>query len=101
MEFSTKDVINRLVENENCAKNVATAAVDATIQAMFDLLNHEDCTKLRIKNIGIFSVSEREGHLGRNPRTGESVEVKPSRGVSFKAARALKLNLNDNTFYPE
>ena len=101
MEFSTKDVINRLVENENCAKNVATAAVDATIQAMFDLLNHEDCTKLRIKNIGIFSVSEREGHLGRNPRTGESVEVRPSRGVSFKAARALKLALNDNTFYPE
>jgi nucleoid DNA-binding protein len=101
MEFSTKDVVARLVENEKCAKNVAVAAVDATIQAMFDLLKSDDCTKLRIKNIGIFSVSERDGHLGRNPRTGESVEVKPSRGVSFKAARALKLELNDNTFYPD
>ena len=97
MELSTKDVIERVVANQNCAKNVATLAVEATIQAMFELLTTDDCTRLRIKNIGIFSVNERDACIRRNPRTNEPVPVEPSTGVSFRAAKRFKEVLNDHS----
>lgn len=47
-----------------------------------------------VKGFGSFSISERKARTGRNPRTGEALEIPASKSVSFKAAKALKDAVN-------
>ena len=44
--------------------------------------------------VGKFSLSERGARMGRNPRTGESIEIGPSKSLKFTAAAALKKRLS-------
>jgi DNA-binding protein HU-beta len=46
--------------------------------------------EVRINGFGSFSVSERAARTGRNPATGESIKIKASKNVRFKAAKAMK-----------
>jgi DNA-binding protein HU-beta len=47
-----------------------------------------------LNGFGIFEVRERAARVGRNPRTGESLKIKPARVPAFKAGTALKAALN-------
>ena len=68
--------------------------VDTIFREMSDALVNGDRVELR--NFGAFSVKEREARTGRNPRTGEAVEVEAKRIPAFKAGKALRDRLNDN-----
>ena len=46
--------------------------------------------KIAIANLGTFEVRERAARTGKNPRTGEAVEIAAKRIPAFKAAKALK-----------
>lgn len=59
---------------------------------MTDALCRGDRVELR--GFGAFSVKEREARVGRNPRTGEAVEVEPKKMPFFKTGKALKDRLN-------
>ena len=50
--------------------------------------------KVNISGFGTFSVSERKGRLGRNPKTGATIEIAPSRAAKFKAGKTLKDSLS-------
>ena len=50
--------------------------------------------KVNISGFGTFSVAERKGRLGRNPKTGETIEIAPSRAAKFKAGKTLKDSLS-------
>ena len=52
--------------------------------------------RVELRNFGAFSVKEREARVGRNPKTGESVQVDAKRLPAFKAGKALRDRLNDN-----
>ena len=67
----------------------ATAAV---FNSLRDALASND--GMVIKGFGSFSISERQARTGRNPRTGEPLEIPASKSVSFKAAKALKDAVN-------
>jgi DNA-binding protein HU-beta len=47
-------------------------------------------SKVRILGLGIFQVKRREARMGRNPRTGEPVQIKASKKVTFRASKELK-----------
>ncbi len=47
-----------------------------------------------VKGFGSFSISARKARTGRNPRTGETLQIPASKSVSFKAAKALKDAVN-------
>jgi DNA-binding protein HU-beta len=47
-----------------------------------------------ISGFGTFSVSARKARTGRNPKTGESIEISASRAAKFKAGKTLKDSLN-------
>src|SRR5215470_10846248 len=51
--------------------------------------------KVNISGFGTFAVSERKGRTGRNPKTGETIEIAPSRAAKFKAGKTLKESLNE------
>ena len=50
---------------------------------------------MNISGFGTFSVSERQARTGRNPKTGESIEISASRSAKFKPGKQLKDSLND------
>ena len=49
-----------------------------------------DGGKVELRGFGTFSTRERKGRSGRNPRTGESVTVRPKRAMHFKPGKALR-----------
>ncbi len=67
--------------------------VETIIDEMSEALVKGDRVELR--GFGAFSVKEREARTGRNPRTGESVEVAAKRSPAFKAGKALRDRLNE------
>jgi integration host factor subunit beta len=67
--------------------------VDTVIDEMSDALANGD--RVEIRGFGAFSVKEREARVGRNPRTGESVEVPAKKMPAFKAGKALRDRLNE------
>ncbi len=54
-----------------------------------------DGARVELRGFGAFSVKSREGRLGRNPRTGESVDVVPKRVPFFKTGKELRVRMND------
>ncbi len=68
--------------------------VETIFEEMSDALARGDRVELR--GFGSFSVKEREARTGRNPRTGESVEVAAKKLPAFKAGKALRDKLNDD-----
>jgi integration host factor subunit beta len=51
-------------------------------------------SRVELRGFGAFSVKSRKGRTGRNPRTGESVEVDPKRVPFFKTGKELRVRMN-------
>lgn len=51
--------------------------------------------RVELRGFGAFSVKKRDGRIGRNPRTGDSVEVDEKHVPFFKTGKALRDRLND------
>ncbi len=56
-----------------------------------------DGSRVELRGFGAFSVKSREGRLGRNPRTGEAVDVVPKRVPFFKTGKELRVRMNSKT----
>ena len=84
---------------ETIAENACVSKADAerVFNATFDLFKSElaDGEKVSVAGFGVFKVSERAARTGRNPQTGEAIQIAASKSVSFKAGTALKDNLNN------
>ena len=79
---------NVIAENASLTKKDATAALDVTIKAITDsLAKGEDVS---ISGFGSFTVRERAAREGRNPMTGETIQIAASKVPAFKAGKALK-----------
>jgi len=73
-------------------KAMGGAAVDAVFDAISGALATGD--KVSIAGFGVFEVRQRAARTGRNPRTGEPVDIKASKAPAFKAAKGLKDAIN-------
>lgn len=74
------------------SKASAGRTVDAVIEAILNSLKSGD--QVAIAGFGTFLVRERGARIGRNPRTGEPMEIKASKVPAFKAGKALKDAVN-------
>lgn len=81
------DLINTVVE-QGLSKSKATEVVETIISTIKDALKRGE--KVQLVGFGTFRVKERKGRVGRNPRTGESVDIPTKRVPLFKAGKALK-----------
>ncbi len=86
------EMIEAIAENAGVSK----ADTERVFNATFDLFKSElaDGEKVSVAGFGVFKVSERAARTGRNPQTGETIQIAASKSVSFKAGTALKDNLN-------
>jgi DNA-binding protein HU-beta len=56
-----------------------------------DLGKHlKKCARIRISGLGILQVRKRPARMGRNPATGETIKIKASKKIAFRASKDLK-----------
>jgi DNA-binding protein HU-beta len=82
------DLINAVAESAELSKKDATKAVEAVFQAIQDALSNGN--KVSLIGFGNFEVRERAARKGRNPQTGEEIEIAASKVPAFKPGKALK-----------
>ncbi|MGG3450040.1 MULTISPECIES: HU family DNA-binding protein [Bacillaceae] len=82
------DLINEVAETAELSKKDATKAVDALFDAIQNTLAKGD--KVQLIGFGNFEVRERSARKGRNPQTGEEIEIAASKVPAFKPGKALK-----------
>ncbi|MCE4052181.1 HU family DNA-binding protein [Bacillus sp. Au-Bac7] len=82
------DLINAVAESSELSKKDSTRVVDSVMETITTALKNGD--KVEIIGFGAFSVSERAARKGRNPQTGEEIEIAASKAPSFKAGKKLK-----------
>ncbi len=81
-------LVNVLCDKMNVPKRRAKEAVDLIFDSMIEALLKEE--RIEIRGLGSFSVRHYQAYTGRNPRTGESIQVKPKRLPFFKTGKELK-----------
>jgi len=82
------DLIGHVADAAGLSKSSAADAVEAVLGGITSTLKSGDAVSL--VGFGTFSVADRAARTARNPRTGETIHVGPSRAPKFKAGKALK-----------
>ncbi len=89
--LSRQDVIDAAATATGLPKTQADAVLKAVLTTLGDAL--EAGREVRLVGFGSFSVSARAARKGRNPATGEEVDIAASKSVKFKPAKDLKTRL--------
>ena len=83
-----KDLVESISKQCDISKATATDAIDIIFQSITDALNNDE--KVDIKGFGSFNISDRKARKGRNPHTGETINIAAKRVPAFKASGKLK-----------
>ena len=90
--MNKSDLIDAIAMSADISKAAAGRALDATVDTIADALKEGD--QVALVGFGTFQVKDRAARTGRNPQTGEPIEIKASRVPGFKAGKALKDAVN-------
>ncbi|MCR5563474.1 MAG: integration host factor subunit beta [Desulfovibrio sp.] len=90
--MNKSELIKKLADETNIgldeASDIVTIFVDTVKKSLLD------GDRVEIRGFGSFKIKEYAGYTGRNPKTGESVAVKPKRMPFFRAGKELKILVN-------
>jgi integration host factor subunit beta len=92
MQMTKSEIIEALAKAEGITLKAAETAVNVTFQSMENALIRSD--RLEIRGFGSFKVKAYDGYKGRNPKTGELIEVNSKRLPFFKVGKELKERVN-------
>ncbi len=90
--MNKNELIAQVADKTGLTKAAAGEAVDATFDAVTSALKGGE--EVRIIGFGNFAVTERAASEGRNPRTGETIQIPASKTPKFKAGKGLKDAVN-------
>jgi DNA-binding protein HU-beta len=90
--MNKSELIEAVASEAELSKADATRATDAVFDSISNALRKGD--QVTLVGFGTFSVRERAARTGRNPQTGEAINIKASRMPGFKAGKALKDAVN-------
>jgi DNA-binding protein HU-beta len=86
------ELVDSIAEQAGLNKAEAERALNAFIESIQGAVASDD--KVTLPGFGSFSRSSRAARTGRNPRTGEPVQIAASKGVKFSAGAAFKTAVN-------
>ena len=86
------ELIDAVASEANLSKADAGRAVDAVVDSITSALSKGQ--QVSVVGFGTFSVKHRAARSGRNPRTGETIQIAASNVPGFKAGKALKDAVN-------
>ncbi len=90
--MNKSELVDAVSNAAELSKSDAARAVDGVIGAITQALKSSD--QVTVVGFGTFLVRHREARAGRNPRTGETIQIKASNVPAFKAGKALKDAVN-------
>lgn len=90
--MNKNELIGAVAESCGLSKTDASNAVEGVFDSIQKALSKGD--EVRLVGFGTFSVAKRKASTGRNPRTGEPMEIKASNQPKFKAGKGLKDAVN-------
>lgn len=90
--MNKNELIDSVASHTGQSKADAQAAVDAVFATITSELKSGG--EVNVAGFGKFGVTNRAAREGRNPLTGEKIQIKASRGANFKALKALKDAMN-------
>ena len=90
--MNKSDLVMNVAEKSGVTKADSTKAVDAVFESITEALNKGD--DVRLIGFGTFAVTDRKASTGRNPRTGEEIQIPASKQPKFKAGKGLKDAVN-------
>ena len=86
------DLIDMIAESADISKAAATRALDTVFNGITEALKKGD--QVTLVGFGTFQVRDRAARTGRNPKTGEAIQIAASKNPAFKAGKALKDAVN-------
>ena len=89
--MTKQQLVEAVAKDTGTPKAAVETTLDSTLKAIGDALQANDSVELR--GFGSFVVKDKKARQGRNPRTGETIEIAAKREVSFRAASLLKEKL--------
>jgi DNA-binding protein HU-beta len=87
------ELIDSIANKAELPKQKAEEIVNGLFDDIVGALKSGD--KVNISGFGTFSVSDRKARTGRNPKTGETIQIASSRAAKFKAGKILKESLSN------
>ena len=81
-------LVTKIAEKSGLSKKQAELALGAFIDSVTEALKEGD--KVQLMGFGTFEVKERAARTGRNPSTGETIEIPASKTPAFKAGKGLR-----------
>ena len=90
--MNKSDLIDAIADSAGLSKADAGRALDGFVDSITGALKAGDSVSL--VGFGTFSVRDRAARTGRNPRTGETINIAASKNPAFKAGKALKDAVN-------
>jgi len=86
------DLVSAMAEKSGLTKKDAEKALNAFIDSVMEALSKKD--KVQLVGFGTFEVRERSARKGRNPQTGEEIDIPAANIPVFKAGKALRDGIN-------
>ncbi len=90
--MNKSELIDQIAESADISKTAASRALEATIDAVEGSLKNGESVSL--VGFGTFLVRDRAARAGRNPKTGEAIQIAEAKVPAFKPGKALKDALN-------
>jgi|SRR5690242_8393285 len=82
------DIVNAIVSKTNVSRTKAEQALETVFEAMKTALGRGE--RIELRRFGVFNVKPRKTGIGRNPRTGQQVNIPPGKAVRFKPGKELQ-----------
>jgi len=92
--MNKSELVSAIAKSAGLSKADSGRALDATVTAITESLAKGE--PVTLIGFGTFEVRDRAARTGRNPRTGEELQIKASKNPAFKAGKALKLKFPRN-----
>ena len=86
------ELVNAIAEKSELSKSDAEKALKAFVDTVTEVLQQGD--KIAMVGFGTFSVGDRAARVGKNPQTGEAIDIPAAKVPKFKAGKALKEAIN-------
>lgn len=86
------ELVRAVADKADLTLAVAGDAVNAVVETIVNALVQGE--EVAVPGFGAFKVAERAARTGRNPQTGETVEIAASKTVNFKVSKTVKEKLN-------
>jgi integration host factor subunit alpha len=88
MSMTKADIVERIYKEAGFSKKEAAELVDLVFKVIKDTLAKGE--KVKISGFGNFSIRDKADRIGRNPQTGESMNISARRVLTFKPSQILK-----------